>query len=120
MGLRIYIAGPYSKPDPVLNTNRAIAIATELLHKGHHPFVPHLTMFWNVMRPTITYEQWMEYDFAWVKMCDVVLRIPGLSPGADREVVLAASLHIPVVFGEVEQFDSYLDSLCLKIAQGPM
>jgi hypothetical protein len=34
----------------------------------------------------------------WVSVADAVLRLPGTSPGADREVALALSLGIPVYY----------------------
>jgi hypothetical protein len=44
----------------------------------------------------------MELDFGWVRRCDAVLRLPGASSGADREVALAERLGLPV-FGSVDE-----------------
>jgi hypothetical protein len=49
------------------------------------------------------YELWLEIDFAWVKKCDALIRLPGESSGADREVELARSLGIPVYFS-IQEF----------------
>ncbi len=91
----IYVAGPYSSPDPVENTRQAILIADILLEQGHTPFVPHLNAFWHLIRHH-SYETWMRWCLQWVRRSDAVFRIPGASPGADREVVYAAALGKPV------------------------
>src|SRR5258705_9522024 len=85
---RIYVAGPYSLGDPVVNTRRAISIGSALLGRGFVPFVPHLSLFWHLCEPQ-DYETWLAYDFEWLKACDGLLRLDGESAGADREVALA-------------------------------
>lgn len=92
---RIYVAGPYTKPDPVVNTRKAIEAANELFDLGYAPYVPHLTLFWHFAFPR-PYEDWMRLDFQWVKQCDALLRLPGESSGADREVIVAQEAGIPV------------------------
>lgn len=94
---RIYIAGPYTKGDPIINTRKAIAVGSMLLKQGFTPFVPHLTMFWHFLDPQ-DYETWLTYDFEWVKACDGLLRLDGESSGADREVRLAVELKKPIFF----------------------
>lgn len=96
MKIKVYVAGPYTRPDPCENTNRAILVANELLDVGYVPFVPHLTHFWHTVTPK-PYKHWLEYDKHWVAVCDVVLRLSGESAGADEEIRLANSLGIPVV-----------------------
>jgi hypothetical protein len=93
--LRVYIAGPYTRPDPCANTHRAIAAADRLWDAGFIPFVPHLSHFWHTMSPR-PYEDWLAYDLEWLRCCDVVLRLSGESSGADREVREAEALGIPV------------------------
>jgi hypothetical protein len=88
----IYIAGPYTTPDPCENTHIAIGVAENLISLG---FVPHLTHFWHTMRPH-TYDFWLQYDLVWMEKCDAVFRIEGASIGADREVARAKELGIPV------------------------
>lgn len=96
--LAVYIAGPYSKPDPALNVRTAIAIAEKLLERGLLPFCPHaLTHVWNLVSPK-SYESWISFDADWLLKCDAVLRIPGDSAGADREVAVAEDFGIPVFY----------------------
>jgi len=42
-----------------------------------------------------------QWDFAWLRRCDAILRLPGHSPGADREMAAAAEQGIPA-FGSVD------------------
>lgn len=95
--LYVYVAGPYTNGSEATNVRRAIEAANRLRYHGATPFVPHLTHFWHLMYPD-TYSAWMEYDLKWLQQCDVVLRIPGPSPGGDDEVRAAKEAGIPVYF----------------------
>ena len=92
----VYLAGPYTKPDPCENVNRTCSLATELIDLGFAPLIPHLTMLWHVITPR-PIEFWYDYDLQLVLRCDALLRIPGESTGADREVEFARQRGIPVV-----------------------
>lgn len=92
--LRVYVAGPYTA-DPEACTAAAIAVGNALLDAGHAPFVPHLSHYWHTLHNQRGYEDWMRIDLAWLERADAVVRIPGESPGADREVELARALGIP-------------------------
>lgn len=94
MNTKIYVSGPYSK-HMVDGTRNAILAAEELRKAGYLPFVPHLSLLWDLVCPS-PYEEWIAYDLAWLGHCDALLRLPGESPGADREVLLALKLGIPV------------------------
>lgn len=97
----VYVAGPYTKPDPVENVRKTIYIADKIRAAGLFPYVPHLTMLWHLISGH-DYEYWMELDFGWVRKCDCLLRLPGESSGADREVALASALGMPI-FRSVEE-----------------
>ena len=97
---RVYVAGPYTAGDPCVNTHAAIAMGNELLDYGFAPFVPHMSHFWHTVTPR-PYEDWMGLDLAWVVAADAVLRLPGASAGADREVAAAKAAGVPV-FGDIE------------------
>lgn len=81
---RIYVAGPLTYPDPMVNTHRALKVADRIMEMGFVPYIPHLSVFHNIMSPK-DYETWMEYDFQWLDACDAMFRIRGKSSGADRE-----------------------------------
>jgi hypothetical protein len=94
----IYLAGPYSHPDPVENTHRAIEIANGLLDICS-PFIPHLTLLWHLVSPK-PYPEWLAIDLDHVAVCDAVYRFPGESSGADGEVNYALSIAKPVFHSE--------------------
>jgi hypothetical protein len=98
---KVYVSGPYTKGDPCENTHKAIAVGNRLFNHGFIPFVPHLTHFWHTMTPR-PYRDWMRLDLAFLPACDVLLRLPGESDGADEEVAEAKRLGIPVYYSIVD------------------
>lgn len=88
--MRIFISGPYTNPDPVINTRNAILVAEQIIEKGHIPFIPHLNHLWHLVSPH-NIDYWYGYDLDWLDVCDAILRLPGDSPGADTEVEYAIS-----------------------------
>jgi hypothetical protein len=102
---RIYVAGPYSLGDVAENVHKAFKAANDLADLGFAPFVPHFTHFWHLLfqRP---YEFWLELDNQFLPCCQAVLRLPGQSIGADKEVALAERFGIPV-FHDIPTLDAY-------------
>lgn len=94
----VYVAGPYSSPDPVENTHKAIKIADELYLDGLvTPVLPHLSALWHMVAPH-PYEFWLEYDLELLHWCHAVYRFYGESSGADGEVRQALEDDKPVFF----------------------
>lgn len=93
--LKVFVSGPYTKPDPENNVLKAIEVADTLIEIGAIPYVPHLYHFWHQHKPH-PYEYWMELDAKWLRICDAVFRMSGESEGADQEVELAVSLGLPI------------------------
>lgn len=93
---KVYVAGPYTKGDVVVNVRNTILVANKIADLGMWPFVPHLTHFWHLVMPR-PYEFWCELDNQFLPCCDALIRLPGESTGSDREVELAHTLCIPVV-----------------------
>jgi hypothetical protein len=93
--VKVYVAGPYSTGDPVINVRAAIDTADQLVAAGHSPYVPHLTMLWHLISPK-PYDWWITHDLEWLAACDAVVRLPGESAGADSEVAEAHRLGRPV------------------------
>jgi hypothetical protein len=98
---RVFISGPISKGPMAENVRNALEAANAVMGLQMVPFVPHLSHFWNMITPK-AYQTWLAYDRQWLSVCDVVLRIPGESLGADMEVALAEELQIPVVYSVEE------------------
>ncbi|MFV0442888.1 MAG: hypothetical protein ACK5Q5_04885 [Planctomycetaceae bacterium] len=92
----VYIAAPYSEPDPVENTHAVIQIADALLDAGFTPLIPHLTLAWQLVSPK-PYATWLAYDRQLLARSDVLLRVPGYSNGATQECAFADELGIPVI-----------------------
>lgn len=88
----VYVAGPYSS-DPERCVRAAIDAGHALMDAGLLAVVPHLSHY---ARPR-PYEDWLALDLALVERCDALVRLPGASPGADREVSRALACGLPVV-----------------------
>ena len=104
---KVYVAGPYSKGDVATNVRNAFSAANQLADLGFAPFVPHYTHFWHIIFPR-PYEFWLDLDNQFLPHCDALLRLPGDSSGADKEIELAQSLNIPV-FYSIEDLVSNLN-----------
>ena len=91
----IYLAGPISS-DPLRHTHQAIKLAAELAKMGWLIHVPHVSVLAEMFAP-LPYESWMHLDMRGVRRCDALIRLPGESPDADRELELARELGLPVV-----------------------
>lgn len=102
---KIYVAGPYSKGDVAQNVHSALKAANELADRGFAPYVPHLTHFWHLVfsRP---YEFWLDLDNQFLPLCDAILRLPGESSGADKEVELADLKGLPI-FHNISEIEKY-------------
>lgn len=99
--IKVYIASPYTIGDQAVNVKISMDAAHELMNFGYAPFAPLLSHFQHMMHPR-PYEDWMAMDFVWIEACDCVLRIPGESSGADREVKFANEKGIPVYYSVAE------------------
>lgn len=98
--IRVYIAGPYSKGNVGGNMSNAMNMWHELRDAGFSPYCPHLTHFLNIHRPR-SHEEWLEYDFEWLDLCDAFIRIPGESSGSDEEEALAHDLNFCEQFKKI-------------------
>jgi len=100
---RVYISGPISIGDPGANIRQAMKVSKKLTSKGFYPLCPHLKIFSQMFYPE-DYETLLESDFAWIEVSDAILRIPGVSVGADAEIEVAGELGIPRFFDEESLF----------------
>ena len=98
----VYVAGPYTGGDVVVNVRNAVLAGQRLTDAGFTPFVPHLYHLWHTIIPG-DYEQWMKLDLAWLSRCDALIQLEGVSPGAQRERARAFELNL-VVFDGVDAF----------------
>lgn len=91
----IYISGPITNGSRALNFGNAAHAMHDLILAGFAPICPHLSML-HPGDDQIPYESWMEIDLAMIEVSQAIIRLPGYSPGADRECEFAMSLGLPV------------------------
>ena len=125
MNKRVYIAGPISKGDLKHNVDQATTAFVALSKAGLAPLCPHWSVYSKPCLPAVpmddgrqqvacygdwqgndqmSHADWLNVDLPWVQVADAVLRLPGESSGADREVEHAKKHGVPV-------FDSIADLL---------
>lgn len=93
--IKVYIASPYTLGDVGQNVHNAMVAADSLIDLGFAPFVPLYSHFQHIRFPR-PYKTWVQLDLEWLRYCDCLLRLPGKSRGADKEVCLAIERNIPV------------------------
>ena len=91
----VYVASPYTLGDVGENVRANIDAAEKLANADYVPFVPLLSHFWHMIH-WHDYQFWIDQTMAWLEKCDAVVRLPGISQGADAEVERAKELGIPV------------------------
>ena len=91
----VYIACPYTKGDVAENVANSMHAWDQLYDAGFIPFNPLFSHFQHLHRQR-PYQDWTRYDNAWIPKCDAILRLPGESSGAEKEVSLAWSIGSPV------------------------
>jgi len=105
----VYIAGPYSTPDPVENTRHAIRVGMMLYETGLAIVeIPHLTMLAHFLDPR-PIDYWYDFDLDKLAHCDAVWRIKGESAGADKEVEEAWKLDIRVFTSVAHEWDKLIE-----------
>jgi hypothetical protein len=111
----VYIASPYTKGDPAINTHFQCRIFNELMEDGlAWPIAPLLSHFQHTLFPR-PYQDWVDYDLAIIPRLDACLRLtaeyPALhysvseSRGADGEVALFEQLGKPVFYTKQDLYD---------------
>lgn len=73
---------------------------------GCVPFLPQLSIVADMIEHN-DYETWLDYDFDIIWHCAAVFRLPGESPGADRECAFAKERGIPT-FTDITALKEYL------------
>jgi hypothetical protein len=103
----VYIASPYTKGDTAVNVRESFLAADELAKRGYLPYPPLYTHFWHFLIPH-PYEFWCALDLEWILHCDCILRLPGESSGADKEIKFALAHNIPVRYS-IDEFPDIKD-----------
>jgi hypothetical protein len=107
----IYLAAPYSHPDPTIRLERFIAInkaAGRMMTMGKIVFSPisHSHPIAEQCDLPLDWKYWELFDRTFLSLCSklIVLRLPGwqISKGVLDEMGVAVELGIPVEFMEPE------------------
>ena len=94
---KVFISGPYTMGDVAQNVKNAMDIANDLINLGYAPYCPHLTHFLH-MNHYQDYGTWLRLDLSFLEGCQYLIRLPGDSSGADKEVELAKSRGLPIFY----------------------
>lgn len=115
----VFIASPYTKGDPAINTHFQCKVFDQLLQDGRVlPVAPLWSHFQHTLFPR-PYNDWIEYDQAMLELYDCCLRLPASFPdidyfekessGADAEVETFRRYGKPIFFSVSELYE-WLDS----------
>ena len=108
---RAYVAGPITSSGHLHgNLHNGIKVGEQLRRAGFHPFTPHLYDFTMIVADSeVPWEEALEMDENWITACDLLVALPGVSKGKEREMVFARARHIPVI--ELRSNSIYPDGL---------
>lgn len=104
--IKVFISSPYTLGDVAVNVKTQLDTADELMNHGFIPFVPLYSHFQHMIHPR-PYQDWLQLDLEWLSVCDCLLRLPGESSGADKEVKEANRLGIAVFHSINELIEQY-------------
>ena len=113
-GVFVYISGPMTaKHGYTVEENIAagLRVYLDLLRRGIPAFCPHLSGAFPSAWADVSWEAWLQYDFAVIDRCTHILMMPRweTSAGAVREKAYADARGIPVLFNNHE-----LDSVAMQ------
>ena len=114
--IKVYIASPYTNGWIPAMVKLQIDTADKLMDLGYFPYVPLLDHFQSLYKPRPE-DDWLEKDFAFIKVCDAVLRLKPVdeegkeipSSGANKEEVVAKLKGIPV-FYSIDDLNNHFKS----------
>jgi hypothetical protein len=119
----VYIASPYTKGDPAMNTHFQCRIFDRMMSEGKAwPLAPLWAHFQHTLFPR-PYEDWVAYDMALLPTCDACVRLAATvehlgyteneSRGADAEVRYFVDNGKPV-FHSLEELYAWIESTWAK------
>ena len=104
----VFLSSPYTLGDVAVNVRESLLMADKIEAAGFMVYAPLLSHFRHMILPH-EYEYWIQRGIEWIGRCDCVLRMPGKSKGADREVRAAEICNIPVYYSLEELINAEKD-----------
>ena len=99
-GYCVYIASPFTKGDQIANIKRQVVAANKLIDAGFTVYAPLvMSSLIHADKPR-SWKEWMEIDKKWVEKCDITLRLPGESKGADAETEYSEKIGNAIFYNE--------------------
>jgi hypothetical protein len=105
MKFAVFVSGPYSG-DTKANIKKAMDVADKIINLGGLPLVPHLWYYMDKQHGR-DYETWFNLALDLLDRADCLYRMPGESPGADKEVQKAQELSIPIFYSLEDLEDAF-------------
>ena len=96
---RAYIAGPITSSGSLHeNIHNGIKVGEMSRDLGIHPFIPHLYDFTKIVTgKDIDWEKMLQMDENFIRVCDLIIALPGDSKGKEREIAFAKARGIPTI-----------------------
>lgn len=114
---RVYISSPISNGGTLAiweqktHVHYATQVAFDLIRKGFSVYTPHWSLLGEeLISDRLPHGDWIANDLPWINACDALLRLPGESKGADREVEHAIE-HGILVYREVAGLHRHFHAL---------
>lgn len=89
--MRIYIASPYTPGDIEENVQKQIRVWHQLTDEGHTAYAPLLLYYCDLYRRR-PYNDYLNHCLSMLPFFAMLLRLPGVSKGADIELKIAKEL----------------------------
>ena len=103
---RVFVGGPWTKPDPLANVNATLKLRSDIQAAGTVHMVCSMcdTFLWGTVYPS-NYEEQTMFCLHELASCDIAVFRRGESSGRDREIQICNDLGIPVFWeGELRGF----------------
>jgi hypothetical protein len=101
----VYVAAPFSEGDNATNIRLSMCYSQRLFDSGLVPFNPLLLNQHFIVHPA-DWTKAIQWCLSYLTKCDALVRIPGVSSGADIEVAMAEKIGIPVFETNEDELDN--------------
>lgn len=106
----VFIAAPYSTPSMSENVHRSAHEFDWMMKTLGDKVIPVSLVVASHMHDLIfpkDYDLWLEHCIDMLKKCDIMYVIPGKSSGKEKEIEVAKSLGMPILYSRID-LEKYL------------